>query len=35
MIFFFVYNIARNIINIEDHDPKSIKECQQRNEWPK
>ena len=31
----FAYNIALNIINSEDHDLKSIKECRQRNDWPK
>ena len=29
------YNIALDIMNNEDHEPKSIKECRQRNDWPK
>ncbi|KAL0368450.1 UNVERIFIED_CONTAM: Retrovirus-related Pol polyprotein from transposon TNT 1-94 [Sesamum calycinum] len=32
----FVYNVALNVIhNNEDHEPKSIQECRQRNDWPK
>ena len=31
----FANNIALNIINSEDHDPKSIKKYRQINYWPK
>ena len=32
----FSYAIAIDIINEnEDHEPKSIKECRQRKDWPK
>ena len=32
----FAYNVATNIMqDNEDHEPQSIIECQQRNDWPK
>jgi hypothetical protein len=31
----FAYNIALDVMNNEDHEPKSINECRQRNDWPK
>ena len=32
----FAYKIALNVINeSQDHKPKSIKECRQRQDWPK
>ncbi|KAK4380786.1 hypothetical protein Sango_3031000 [Sesamum angolense] len=31
----FAYNVALNVIHDnEDHEPKSIQECRQRNNWP-
>ena len=32
----FTYNVATNIMqDNEDHEPQSIIECRQRNDWPK
>ena len=30
----FAYNIVLNVINNEDHEPKFVEECKQRNCWP-
>lgn len=32
----FAYNIALNVINYsEDHEPRTIKDCKQNENWPK
>ena len=32
----FAYNVATNIMqDNEDHEPQSVIECRQRNDWPK
>ena len=32
----FTYNVALNIMNENiDHEPQSVQECQNRNDWPK